>query len=148
MALSKQQLKAIHAKKFLPVAIIEKPGGKSDIFFKSNAMTEKSAFHDAAKKSFIESQKPEYKKGTLRFAVALNKNKLGALRSGKKFTRTNAFLIAEKAGKNKEKLVARKGPIGEKPEVIVGKIDSSKLRDAKGRPIKDPELRKALRGRK
>ena len=120
MALSKQQLKAIHAKKFLPVAIVEGPDGKADIFFKSNAMTEKSAFHDAAKKSFIESQKPKYKKGTLRFAFALNKSKLKAFKSGKPMNKSNAFLIAEKAGKNKQKLVARNGPIGETPEIIVG----------------------------
>lgn len=125
--LSRKQLQAIHAKNFVPLAIIEGPEGKTDIFLKSNPMTEKSAFHDAAKKSFIESQKPKYTKGTRRFAIALNKSKLKAFKSGKPASKSNAFLIAEKTGKNEERLVARLGPKGETPEVILGKVNTSRL---------------------
>lgn len=126
---SRKQLQAIHAKNpknFVPISVLQKnPKNneiKVEIFFKDKPMTQSDAFHEAAVKSGRELEKSKYKIGAKRYAIALPKKDLGALKKGKDFdrpTKATAFLISKKV-RGGEQLVARNGPKNEKPEIILG----------------------------
>lgn len=121
--LSKKQMRAIHAKNHIGVVVIKNPKQKKvdGFFINRTPMTQKGAFHSAAKKSFEEINKKKYKVGTRRLALAVNKNQLKQIEKGKLPEKDPkaVFLIAEKQ-RGGEKLIARLGPKGETPEIIIG----------------------------
>ncbi len=126
--LSSKQLQAIHAKKknFISVAVIQKnPKNdkiKVEVFFRPKPMTQSDAFHNAAVKSGRELEKSKYKVGAKRYAIALPKKDLAALKKGepiKRPSQNTAFLISKKV-RGGEQLVARSGPKNEKPDILLG----------------------------
>lgn len=121
--LSKKQMRAIHAKNYVGIVVIRKGKTRNaDTFVNDKPMTSTQAFHSAAVKSSVELMKPKYKIGSKRFALAIKKKDLNDFVEKQKVPKKNPgpFLIAEKTRGGNERLIARLGPRGETPEVIIG----------------------------
>jgi len=121
--LSKKQMKAIHAKNYIGVAIIKNPKDRiAEIFIHTTGpTTESKAFHSAARKSREEIDDKRFRVGAIRLGIALRKGELKDLREKDKLPKkfSGAFVVAEKERAGQEKLLARVGPKDDKLDTTI-----------------------------